>query len=290
VLVPVWEGEAFVAETLDALLSQTHEDFVALVSVDHGRDRSVEVCRRSARDPRIQVFEQRSRLGWVANATWLLRRVRTPYYCILPHDDLPAPGFLESLHELLAQHPAAAVAYCDLQGFGSHDRVYARDSLVGSRAERVVAFLREHLEAVAYRGLVRRPVSGAPPIPSGLRDDFAADTLWLAKHVRRGELVRLPEVLYRKRYHPRSAHASWHLESDADRALRWREHCDALAAVFYRDLFLSKATGAATRVAWRERRVQSSRGFFPTGPVEITPDEPRLVDALHAWLRHPSWR
>jgi glycosyltransferase involved in cell wall biosynthesis len=289
VLVPVYQAEAFLAETIDALLAQTHRDFVALLSVDASRDRSLDLARSYERDPRVRVYAQPRRLGWVGNGNWLLRRVRTPFYCILPHDDTIAPEYLERLHRLLELHPRAAVAYTDLEGYGLHEKVYVQEPVLGERHERVLDFVRAHLAAVAYRGLVRAAVAGAPPIPDAMPHDLFADTLWMAKLARRGELVRHPEILYRKRYHAESAHAGWLGWSDSERAELWRAHCEALAAIFLRDLTLGRKAWRI-RDAWRCRLRQKPVAFYAAAPVTPRSREPDLVRVLGRWLRHRTLR
>jgi hypothetical protein len=101
----------------------------------------------------------------------------------------------------------------------------------------MLALLRHHFGAVAYRGLTRtavlkavRPISGNPYF------DFAADTVWMTRLAAAGELVRLPQVLYRKRLHPGSTHRQWFSWSRAQRTAAWTDHClrmlaEAFAAV-----------------------------------------------------------
>ena len=85
--IPVWQAEAFAARTIDSALGQSYPHLRVLLSVDLSTDRSVDVCRSFADDPRVEVAEQRRRLGWVGNVNFLLDNVSTPYYSVLFHDD-----------------------------------------------------------------------------------------------------------------------------------------------------------------------------------------------------------
>ena len=49
VCVPVWNGEAFVEETLESVRAQTLEDISVLISVDRSDDRSAEIWSRECR-------------------------------------------------------------------------------------------------------------------------------------------------------------------------------------------------------------------------------------------------
>src|SRR5688572_9092751 len=95
VCVPVWNGASFVAETLECVRRQTQTDLRVLISDDHSDDDSAAVCQTFESDSRFEVVVQPERLGWVGNVNWLLKRVDTPFGCILPHDDLITPDYLE---------------------------------------------------------------------------------------------------------------------------------------------------------------------------------------------------
>ena len=46
--VPVFNGESFIAEALDSLLSQTFSDFEIVISDNASTDRTEEICRAYA--------------------------------------------------------------------------------------------------------------------------------------------------------------------------------------------------------------------------------------------------
>ena len=69
--IPVFRGEAFVAEALESLRAQTFGDFTATVSIDGGDAHSAALCRRFESDPRFQVIVQPERLGFARHLNWL---------------------------------------------------------------------------------------------------------------------------------------------------------------------------------------------------------------------------
>ena len=223
VCVPVWNGESFVSQTLASLREQAHADFRALVSIDRSDDESAAVCRAFAPDPRFEIIVQPERLGWIGNVNALLSRIETPLGCILPHDDVIAPDYLERLVGKLGDHPSAVLAFSDLETFGSREHVLVQPGLVGSQFQRIVACLVEHVAAVGWRGVFRSDVLARGRFH---RDEPRADTLWLLELACEGDLVRVPEILYRKRLHPDSARKqpSWTVPS---RQVNWIDHCVA---------------------------------------------------------------
>src|SRR4051794_20883932 len=83
----------------------------------------------------------------------------------------------------------------------------SQPSVIGSSQERGLALLSEHYNAVAYRGLIRGSMLRKVPLISGNPfNNFAADTVWMARLARVGDLVRVPRLLYR----PSNDHAASH--------------------------------------------------------------------------------
>jgi hypothetical protein len=74
-----------------------------------------------------------------------------------------------------------------------------------------------------------QPISGNP------FDDYAADTVWMARLALAGELICLARPLYRKRYHAGNTHGRWDEWPRQRKISAWTQHCidmfaEALAA------------------------------------------------------------
>lgn len=208
--IPAWNGAAFVAETLAAAARQDVPDLVVHISVDGGDSATAEACAPFLADSRFRLTVQPQRLGWVGNTNWLFARAQTRFVAILPHDDLPEPGWLNALHAALAAAPHAVCSFADLQGFGGYMRRINQSEVRGATLTRLLDTLLHQRPAVAYRGLFRcLHADDMPFLPTSLPGDVAADTAWLMELACRGELRRVPEVLVRKRYHAGNTHSAW---------------------------------------------------------------------------------
>jgi glycosyltransferase involved in cell wall biosynthesis len=253
--VPVYNGATFVAETLACLARQTVKDIRILISVDRSDDDSVGVCRSFERDPRFVIFAQQDRAGWVGNMNRLLARVETPFFFIMPHDDLIADTYVEKLLSVLSAHPHAACAYCGIELLydGKAAQTLARPSLVGPRVDRLCAFLIEYMAAYELRGLVaRHRIGGTVLLPTTDADDYAADTLWLLRLASRGELRALDEVLYRKKMLSTSETARWWATGRTPHSMeRWVDHSARALAIA-----LENIDAAAERDAIAEAAVR----------------------------------
>ena len=279
--VPVYNGAAFVAETLSSIQRQSDERFAVLVSVDASTDDSVARCRSFLHDDRFQVFEQEQRLGWVGNCNWLLSRVETQFLCIIPHDDILDPSYLARLLVAAEAHPEAAVAYTDIQTFGViDDEILAQPSIRGASAQRVIVYLMEHYNAVAFRGLVRsEALEKAGLLQNNPFHDFAEDTVWLMKLVRQGEFVRVAEPLYSKRYRDGGVHRAWPTWSRDEKIRAWTHHCLELAI----DAFKAELTRDQQACLLRALLSRLSRSSPNLGPYEeITHLSDREFEAVMA--------
>lgn len=231
--VPVWRGAAFVAETLRSVLNQRGVRFRLIVSIDGSDAESERVCQPFASDPRVHIVVQPRRLGWVKNTAAVLAAALegTEFVCLQPHDDWIEPDYLTTLLDTARKWPQAAVVFSDLIAFGTMRGVTSQDSVTGTPMERQLSLLTRHYNAVAYRGLARAfALTSLPPISGNDCSDFACDTIWMARLARAGELIRVPQVLYHKRYTATTAHAAWTTWPTEQKVAAWIRHClDMLA-------------------------------------------------------------
>jgi len=224
--VPVFRGQSFVGEALSSIQAQTHDDLRVIVSLD-GPDAACErVCRPFLADPRFRLTIQPENLGWAGNVSWLMQQIATPFWCCLPQDDLIRPRYLERLVAHARSAPEAAIVYCDIEAFGDLSATLSEPSLTGSPVTRQLSLLVERYAAVAFRGLTRaEALRGAGRVPTNSAGHFSVDTAWVAATARYGEHHRVPEALYRKRYHGGGVHGDWWRWSDARRERAWVVHC-----------------------------------------------------------------
>jgi hypothetical protein len=167
---------------------------------------------------------QPDHLGWVGNCNAVQSLAAGDYVMLLPHDDLLAPRYLETLVAWAAAHPEAACVYCDIAVQGQAPIV--QPSVCGPPLARQLTLLVGHLSAVAFRGLVRPAALAAVGGPrANEADNFAADTVWMARLARAGELHRVAEALYEKRYHPSNTHKTWAGWDVARQRRAWLVHC-----------------------------------------------------------------
>ncbi len=227
VAIPTWRGHAFIGETIASVLAQDGVDLRVFISVD-GEDEGLVALCRSWDDSRLQVIIQPERLGWVRNTAAALEAAAdsgADFVCVQPHDDLMAPNYLRALLDTVEAGPDAAVVYGDIQCFGDMTGRFQQPSVCGTAIDRQVDLIARHFSAVAYRGLMRSATWRVSPLTGNDCGDFACDTLWMARLALQGDLVRAPEALYFKRYHPQNTHFGWLRFTSEEQIEAWLQHC-----------------------------------------------------------------
>jgi glycosyltransferase involved in cell wall biosynthesis len=231
--VPVYRGEDHLAEAIESIRGQTVDDWRVIISIDGPDPGSEGSCERYRDDPRIEVSVRPQRLGWARNIDWLQQQAEGEFWYYHQQDDIVSPRYLEILIGAARDQPDAAVVYSDIDTFGTRETRFTQPSVVGSPVERQLAFLEGHFAGVAFRGLTRIAAmhdTGGGIVPND-RDDFAVDVVWMAVMATWGDLVRVPEVLYRKRYHAGNSHGEWLSWDRPTRRKAWTAHCHDLLAV-----------------------------------------------------------
>ena len=105
VVVPVFNTERYVADTIDAILKQTFTDFELIVIDDGSTDGSPEILRDIAsKDSRIRLTVRENR-GIVRTRNELLAQCRGKYMAVNDSDDLSMPDRLEKQVAYLESHP-----------------------------------------------------------------------------------------------------------------------------------------------------------------------------------------
>jgi glycosyltransferase involved in cell wall biosynthesis len=111
--LPVYNGEDFLAESLDSLLGQTYEDFELIISDNDSTDGTADICRRYLKqDSRIRYFRQPSNIGCAPFHIVLVDHARGELFKWASHDDLYARELIQRCIEALDEYPQVVLANC----------------------------------------------------------------------------------------------------------------------------------------------------------------------------------
>lgn len=96
ILLATYNGEKYLKEQIDSILSQTYSNFRLIISDDCSKDRTREILKEYERkDNRITVYFQEENLGYVKNFEFLLTKVENEIYALSDQDDVWLPEKIE---------------------------------------------------------------------------------------------------------------------------------------------------------------------------------------------------
>ncbi|QNP66604.1 glycosyltransferase family 2 protein [Streptomyces genisteinicus] len=205
--LPVYNGEEYLAESFDALLGQTYEDFELVVSDNASTDGTEDICRRyAARDPRIRYIRLPRNIGAAPNHNLVFTECRGELFKWASHDDLYARDLLRRCVEALDERPETILAH-------SGQAVVDGDGRVKVEYAYGLATDSPHAPE-RFRSLLFEP--GGDDFYGVMRADVLrrvkphdsyhhADRTFVAEITLHGPFHQVPELLYFRRDHPTRA-------------------------------------------------------------------------------------
>ncbi len=110
VIIPVYNAEKYVAETVQSVLSQTYQNFEILIIDDGSPDKSIEICQQF-NDSRITIIRQANR-GLPGARNTGIRHATGDYLAFLDADDIWLPEKLEKHVKHLNNSPTVGISFC----------------------------------------------------------------------------------------------------------------------------------------------------------------------------------
>jgi polysaccharide pyruvyl transferase WcaK-like protein len=208
VALPVYNGERFLASSLDSLLRQDLADFELVISDNASTDRTGEICRDYAsRDPRIRYLRQPRNIGAIANWNYLVHAARGRYFRWSSANDLCPPDMLSRCVAALEADTSLALCYGRTAFIDDDDRefeVYAHDcefldARPATRFRRACLEMRlNNAQSAVIRTAMLKRTGLERPIPE-------SDMPLMAELALHGGFRLLPEKLFFRRMTPSSA-------------------------------------------------------------------------------------
>jgi glycosyltransferase involved in cell wall biosynthesis len=110
--LPVYNGEKYVGESLEALLGQSFTDFELIISDNASTDSTGDICRGyEKRDSRVRYFRQRRNIGLAPNHNFVADKARSELFKWASNDDLYARDLVERCIDVLDKYPDVVLAH-----------------------------------------------------------------------------------------------------------------------------------------------------------------------------------
>ena len=119
VLMPVYNAEKFLAESIGSILNQTYYNFELLILDDASTDNSLKIIKTYAKeDKRIKILVNKTNQKQAKCRNRLLKNTKTEFIAWMDADDISLPRWLQTQIDFLKQNPNIDVVSCQLQVFG----------------------------------------------------------------------------------------------------------------------------------------------------------------------------
>lgn len=135
IIMPAFNREKFIAESIDSALAQTYTDFELIIIDDGSKDQTVSVAKKYLDDPRVSIIENPKNMGIATTRTRAINIARGEYLAMLDSDDVWLDhDKLKKQVAFLDSHPdhaiiGSGIAYIDTTGKQLNTLVFPTDDL-----------------------------------------------------------------------------------------------------------------------------------------------------------------
>lgn len=206
--MPVYNGERYLKEAIDSILSQTYTDFELIISDNASTDGTQEICLEySNKDPRIRYFRNEKNLGSAWNFNRVFELSAGKYFKWAAHDDIISSDFLLKCVEVLDQDPSVVLCYSDTTIIDEKGKFIEKYDLKLNTdstkpQERFRDLLLKNPKCFEIFGLIR---VNALRKTSLMGNYGHADGILLARLGLLGRFYKIPENLFFERRHPQQS-------------------------------------------------------------------------------------
>ena len=202
--LPVYNGEKYVAESLEALLGQSFTDFELIISDNASTDGTGDICRRYERqDSRVRYFRQPRNIGLAPNHNFVAEQARGELFKWAANDDLYARDLVERCIEALDKYPDVVLVHSwtakvDDSGAVIKAFEYPLNTASPRAPERFRSMLFDNGGDDDY-GVMRTEVLRRTAMKESYHH---ADRTIIAELSLHGRFYQVPDWLYFRREHP----------------------------------------------------------------------------------------
>lgn len=253
VVVPVYNAEAYLAETLDSILASTYQDIEVILVNDGSRDGSAEICKRYAKADSRVIYIEQPNTGVVAARNHAISKAKGVYILPVDSDDCIAPTYIEKAVAVMESDNEMGIVYCEAAFFGCRSGIWKlptyslEEMLYNNVIFATALFRREDWVAVG----------GYKPCMDSYCEDYE---FWLSVIERGRRVYRLPETLFY--YRIRKGSRTRSLGADYKRQLEGARQVYELHQKLYADHVDLVCPGLLLRYREENIRLQNRMNFI----------------------------
>ncbi len=202
--MPVYNGEKWLQESIESILSQSFTDFELLISDNASTDGTERICRRYAEtDSRVRYHRHTLNRGALANYNDVFRMTSSRYFKWASCSDICMPTLFERCLEVLEARDEVVLAYAQTVLFSSitgqqclfYQNLTLEDDSPGNRIRIALDWL-EGLNCT-YNGVFRRStIRNVMPY----KETMGYDINFMLEVSLYGKFIEVCEPLFHRRY------------------------------------------------------------------------------------------
>jgi glycosyltransferase involved in cell wall biosynthesis len=246
--IPVYNGENYLSEAIESILSQTFGDFELIICDNASEDRTREICEDYARrDERIRYFRNPSNLGAGPNYDLCFEKARGKYFKWAAHDDMLREDFLEKTVTLMEDRQDAVLCVFTVRhiNWKGETMEFKDIGLTDIFSDRPSIRFRSIFRPQTFHyvfGLFKRSAL----IGSQMHGEFiGSDIVLLSELALRGPFIKCSEPLFIHRRHP-ERYCATALKNPAQAAM-WLSARNSKRHAYRRLVFVPKLVQAIRR-------------------------------------------
>jgi glycosyltransferase involved in cell wall biosynthesis len=202
IVMPVYNGGAFLKETIAGLLSQSYGDFELIIVNDGSTDSSREIIQ-SFNDKRIKYLSNHQNCGIVFSRNKGCSQMKGRFYAPFDADDIAHPQKMEKQLAFLKENPEFAMTGCRVKRIDPEGKPFGKAWRLSADHKQIPSIMLFRNYFVHSSLLINRKA-----LPSGFYTkgfDVVEDYLLCADIALKNKVYILPEFLLKYRVSPTSA-------------------------------------------------------------------------------------
>jgi glycosyltransferase involved in cell wall biosynthesis len=204
IVMPVYNAEAYLAEAINSILSQSFSNFELLILNDGSKDSSGDLIR-SFSDPRIRYLENDGNRGVIFTLNRGIQSCKAPLLARMDADDIALPDRIEKQFEFMQTHPNAAVVASKVALINEQGKPigYWKEDNAHSTLQEIREFLPVN-NCIAHPSIMARTSIMTEMTYMNHQTGAEDYDLWLRICAKGLEIHKIPEVLLKHRILPTS--------------------------------------------------------------------------------------
>ena len=201
--IPVYNGEKFLSQALESMVSQTFRDIEIIISDNCSTDRTAEICKFFLRkDDRIKYFRQSVNIGAGKNYNFVFEKSCGKYFKWASHDDFMDENALDLCVNLLESDSGTVLAHpllVDVDIEGNTIKKFDRGSIGSNSTEkRFWSLINDSHNCAEIFGVIR---AEALKMTRLIRDYTDSDRTLLGELSLLGKICQVSKTQFYRRRH-----------------------------------------------------------------------------------------